>query len=242
MCLFSIRPSPSPPPTPLEELSRAVSEGHAANEGWHQKKDGSRFWANAITTALKDETGVLRGFARMVRDFGDRHDRDEKLRRSLARVRRVPAGVDNCRVISGEYDHLPEANDTFLELVGYSREDLLAGRLVWPDLTPKEFLPLDELAHEEGLRFGLARPSKKSCSARTEPGFPYSSLRLSSNCLLFRWITFCTDLRRARSAGSRRRGARESTQDFEEIVGSSAPLKRMMGQVEVVAPTDANGS
>ena len=52
------------------------------------KKDGSRFWANVITLALKDENGDLQGFARVVRDFSDRHERDEKLRRSRARSRR----------------------------------------------------------------------------------------------------------------------------------------------------------
>ena len=151
----------SPPSMPQEEFRRAASEGHFANEAWHLKKDGSRFWANAITTALKDENGDLQGFARMVRDFSDRHDRDEKLRRSLARIRRVPAPSTVTGVVSGEFDRIPEANDTFLDLVGYTREDLLAGRLVWPDLTPKEFRALDEFAHEEGLRFGACTPFEK---------------------------------------------------------------------------------
>ena len=64
-------------------------------------------------------------------------------------------------IVSGEFDRIPEANDAFLELVGYSRDDLLAGRLNWPDLTPPEYDPLDELAHEEGLRFGACTPFEK---------------------------------------------------------------------------------
>ena len=72
----------------------------------------------------------------MVRDFSDRHERDEKLRHSRARARPMPAESTIVGVISGEFEHISEANDTFLELVGYSREDFLAGRLVWPDLTP----------------------------------------------------------------------------------------------------------
>jgi len=40
--------------------------------------------------AIRDEEGTLRGFARVVRDFTDRHERDEKLRRSQARLRPVP--------------------------------------------------------------------------------------------------------------------------------------------------------
>ena len=80
-----------------EELKRAAGEGHVGDEGWQVKKDGSRFWANVITMALKDENGDLQGFAGVVRDFSDRHERDEKLRRSRARVRGAAGGVDHCR-------------------------------------------------------------------------------------------------------------------------------------------------
>jgi hypothetical protein len=49
--------------------------------------DGSRFLANSITLALQDETGQLKGYARVVRDFTDRHERDEKLRNDGSRLR-----------------------------------------------------------------------------------------------------------------------------------------------------------
>ena len=84
--------------------------------------------------ALKDENGDLRGFANVVRDFSDRHERDEKLRRSRARSPANTAESTITGVVSGEFDRIPEVNDTFLELVGYSRADLLAGRMSWPDL------------------------------------------------------------------------------------------------------------
>jgi PAS domain S-box-containing protein len=74
-----------------QELKRAASEGHFGSEGWRVKKDGSRLWANIITMALKDENGNLQGFARVERDFSDRHQRDQKLRRGRARLRMVPA-------------------------------------------------------------------------------------------------------------------------------------------------------
>ena len=46
-----------------EQLKRASGEGHVGDEGWQVKKNGSRFWANVITMALKDENGDLQGFA-----------------------------------------------------------------------------------------------------------------------------------------------------------------------------------
>ncbi len=107
-----------------EKLKRAAVEDHVGGEGWHVKKDGSRFWANVITMALKDQSGDLQGFARVVRNFSDRHERDEKLRRSRARLRPLPAESTIAGIVSGEFDRIPEANDAFLELVGYSREGI----------------------------------------------------------------------------------------------------------------------
>jgi PAS domain S-box-containing protein len=124
---------------PLRELARSAAEGHFGNEGWYVRKDGRRFWANVITLALRDERGELRGFARVVRDFSERHERDEKLRQSRARVQRVPLQSTIAGIVSGEFNRIPEANDAFLNMVGYSREDLLDGSLRWPELTPPEY-------------------------------------------------------------------------------------------------------
>ena len=222
-----------------EEFKRAAAEGHTGNEGWQARKDGSRFWANAITMALKDENGELQGFARVVRDFSDRHERDEKLRRSRARLRPIPAESTIAGIVSGEFDRIPEANDAFLELVGYSREDLLAGRLHWPDLTPPEYAALDELAHEEGLRFGACTPFEKELIRKDGTRVPVLVATAVLKLSPFRWITFVQDLRERDRLESIEEEDVEVKQDFEEIVGSAA-LRRVQRQVEVVAPTDAN--
>jgi PAS domain S-box-containing protein len=234
----------NPDPDPLqittqEELKRAASEGHYGAEGWHVKKDGTRFWANVITMALRSESGELQGYARVVRDFSERHRRDEKLRRSRERVRTVPAESTIVGVVAGEFDHIPEANDTFLDLVGYSREDLRAGRLVWPNLTPQEYVGLDEFAHEEGLRFGACTPFEKELIRKDGTRVPVLVATAVLKLSPFRWITFVTDLRERDRQEDIEGQAFEVTQNFEEIIGSSAAIKRVMGQVEVVAPTDA---
>ena len=112
-------PDEDAPRNVREKLKRAAAEGHAGGEGWHVKKDGSRFWASVITMALKDENGALQGFARVVRDFSERHERDEKVRRSRARLRPRPVESSIAGIVSGEFDRIPEANDAFLEMVGY---------------------------------------------------------------------------------------------------------------------------
>ena len=221
-----------------DKLKRAAAEGHLGAEGWHIKKGGERFWANVITMALKNEDGDLQGFARVVRDFSDRHERDEKLRRSRARLRPVPAESTIAGIVSGEFDRIPEANDVFLELVGYSREDLLAGRLQWPDLTPSEYAPLDDLAHEEGLRFGACTPFEKELIRKDGTRVPVLVTTAVLKLSPFRWITFVTDLRERDRTESVEEDV-DVKQDFGEIVGTSAALLRVQRQVEVVAPTDA---
>ena len=57
---------------PERELEIAIREGRVEDEGWRVKKDGSRFWANVIITALRDERGVLVGFAKVTRDLTER--------------------------------------------------------------------------------------------------------------------------------------------------------------------------
>jgi PAS domain S-box-containing protein len=222
-----------------DELRRAVVQGHMGTESWHTKKGGSRFWANAITMALKDESGELQGFARVVRDFTERHELDEKLRRSRARARSLPVRSTIAGVISGEFDRTPEVNDPFLDLVGYSRGDLLSGALQIADLTPPEYAPLDELAHEEGLRFGACTPFEKELlckdGSRVRVLVATAVLKLSP----FRWITFVQDLRERDRLESVELTDGEPMQEFEEMVGSSVALKRVRSQAEVVAPTDA---
>jgi len=222
-----------------DELKRAASAGHFGNEGWQVKKDRSQFWANVITMALKDQNGDLQGYARVVRDFSDRHEKDEKLRRGRGRPRPLPAEAAIAGIVSGEFERIPEANDAFLDLVGYSREDLAAGRLIWPDLTPREYVALDEFAHEEGLRFGACTPFEKELIRKDGTRVPVLVATAVLKLSPFRWITFVTDLRERDRQENVDGDVAEVTHQFEEIVGTSTALKRVMGQVEVVAPTDA---
>jgi formate hydrogenlyase transcriptional activator len=181
----------------------------------------------------------LQGFARVVRDFSERHERDQKLQRRRERLRLLPSETAIAGIVSGEFDRIPEANDAFLELVGYSREDLLAGRLHWPDLTPPEYFALDELAHEEGLRFGACTPFEKELICKDGTRVPVLVATAVLKLSPFRWITFVQDLRERDRRESIEDEVVEVKHDFEEIVGRSAAMKRILRQVEVVAPTDA---
>ena len=64
---------------PAEELKKAAAEGQVEAFGWRVRKDGSRFWADVIITALHDGNGNLRGFSKVTRDITERKGLEEKL-------------------------------------------------------------------------------------------------------------------------------------------------------------------
>jgi PAS domain S-box-containing protein len=71
---------------PERELQTAIAEGHYEEEGWRIRKDGSRFLAHVVITALRDETGKLRGFSKITRDVTEQRRAQDLLRESEERL------------------------------------------------------------------------------------------------------------------------------------------------------------
>ena len=69
---------------PETELVVAARDGRFEDEGWRLRRDGSRFWANVIVTALRDESGEVVGFAKVTRDLTERRAAEEQAIRLAA--------------------------------------------------------------------------------------------------------------------------------------------------------------
>ena len=69
---------------PQRELEIAAREGRLEDEGWRLRKDGSRFWANVIITAIRNDAGRLIGFGKVTRDFTEKLKASEALRKEIA--------------------------------------------------------------------------------------------------------------------------------------------------------------
>ena len=66
---------------PARLLAEAANEGRVEDEGWRVRKDGTRFWADVVITALRNEAGVLIGFSKVTRDLTQRQRAEQERRR-----------------------------------------------------------------------------------------------------------------------------------------------------------------
>ena len=74
---------------PARELEIAAREGRYEEEGWRVRKDGSRFWASVVVTAVRDENGALLGFSKVTRDLTERNRAEAELVRAKMAAERA---------------------------------------------------------------------------------------------------------------------------------------------------------
>jgi len=84
---------------PEQILESARLTGRHETEGWRVRKDGSRFWADVVITALHDERGVLVGFGKVTRDLTSRQLATEQLRTAAAELRVANAELEQFRLL-----------------------------------------------------------------------------------------------------------------------------------------------
>src|SRR5882757_2525630 len=103
---------------PEQVLAAAAVSARVEEDGWRLRKDGSRFWANIVIAATRDEAGELIGFAKIVRDVSDR-------RRVENRFRQVVEAAPNAMVMISASGTIEMVNAQAERVFGYPREELL---------------------------------------------------------------------------------------------------------------------
>jgi PAS domain S-box-containing protein len=115
---------------PERELEDAIREGRYEDEGWRVRKDGSRFWANVVLTALRDGDGKLIGFAKVTRDLTERRRHEESLRQNETRFRALIEGVrDYAIFMLDEEGCVATWNAGAQQIMGYTTDEILGTHL-----------------------------------------------------------------------------------------------------------------
>ena len=147
---------------PQRLLERAAADGRAEHEGWRVHKDGTRFWANVVLTALRNADGTLRGFAKVTRDLTERKEAEEararasreegaraaaeaaavEIRTSRDQLAAILAGVTDGITVLDQSGHMLFANDAAARLCGFG--DAAALRAATPEQILRQFELLDE--------------------------------------------------------------------------------------------------
>ncbi len=130
---------------PEKQLRLASQTGRSVGEGWRLRKNGERFWASHVLTAMRDSDRKLIGFAKVVRDISARKHQEEDILRMESMVRRdrdrLSAAVESsmdafwiCEAVRDESGEIEDFIFTFLnsnveKMVAIPRDVLLNGTM-----------------------------------------------------------------------------------------------------------------
>ena len=167
--------------------------------------------------------------------------RTEEVRVSHVRLKRL---VDSSLIgiLVGEDDRVTDANDAFLGMVGYSREELRHGKLRWPDLTPAEYRAADETALAVARERGECAPYEKAYLRKDGTRVPILIGSAFLDETRRQWVSFALDLterNRVETEHRLRLEAQAANRAKDEFVGILShelrtPLSAVLNGVRVL--------
>jgi two-component system, cell cycle sensor histidine kinase and response regulator CckA len=119
------------------ELRVAAEKGQCEDEGWRLRKDGSRFLANVVITALRDQEGKLRGFSKITRDVTQRYEMERKLHHEQQFVKSLVECFPDLIMVLNKEGRFEFVSDHIKDIVGLTPADYI-GRPVGQRIEPED--------------------------------------------------------------------------------------------------------
>jgi hypothetical protein len=135
--------------------------GEWRGELCNRRKDGALLWVAASISPIRDAAGTVTHFLAVQEDITERRRADTALRANEARLRRVMESNILGIAFWDASGTISEANDEYLRIVGYTRDDLARGGVNYKTMTPPEFAPGDAKVHEQMARGEACAPWEK---------------------------------------------------------------------------------
>jgi PAS domain S-box-containing protein len=126
------------------ELKVAAAQGQYEEEGWRLRKDGSRFLANMVITALRDQEGKLRGFSTIARDVTQRYEMERKLHQEQEFVRSLVECFPDLIVVLDTEGRFKFVSDRVKDILGVTPEDYV-GKPIGQRIGPEDRSKLTEM-------------------------------------------------------------------------------------------------
>ena len=113
---------------PDHMLEHAAKDGRVSAQGWRLRKDGSRFWADVVITALRSRSGALTGFAKVTRDLTTWRQAHERIRESEERLQAFTDHSPAMMFLKDADGRYRFVNRQLLARFGLRREQILGRR------------------------------------------------------------------------------------------------------------------
>jgi PAS domain S-box-containing protein len=111
---------------PARLLAIAARDGRVEDEGWRVRKDGTRFWADVILTALRDAEGAVIGFAKVTRDLTEHKEAQDALRRTEQTFQLLVESIQDCAIFMLDPDgRVASWNASAERIKGYRAHEIL---------------------------------------------------------------------------------------------------------------------
>jgi PAS domain S-box-containing protein len=177
-----------------EHYARSIESGEIWEDTFPLRGvDGGYRWFLSRAVPIRDSGGrIVRWFGTNT-DITDRLAVENALRETEARFRRL-YDANIVGIVSADRERVLDSNDLFLEMVGYSRDDLKAGRVRWDAIGLPEYAPLDERVISELLQTGACRPVEKEYVRKDGTRVPVLIGATLLERTPLQWLCFVVDL------------------------------------------------